>query len=176
AIHIFLATSPIHREYKLLKEPAEVIELAVNMVTYAREKFSIVQWSAEDDSRTELPFLAEIIEKVIDAGATGINLPDTVGYATPLEYGNMFKYVRENVPNIDKAILSCHCHDDLGLAVANSIAAVENGAEQIEGTINGIGERAGNVSLEELVVAFHIRSDFYPFTTNITLNEIKRTS
>lgn len=175
-VHIFIATSPIHMKYKLQMTPEEVIAQATEMVKYASGKFSQVQWSAEDASRSDLPFLAEIIEKVIDAGATVINLPDTVGYATPLEYGNMFKYVRENVPNIDKAILSCHCHDDLGLAVANSIAAVENGAEQIEGTINGIGERAGNVSLEELVVAFHIRSDFYPFTTNITLNEIKRTS
>lgn len=176
AIHIFLATSPIHREYKLLKEPAEVIELAVNMVTYAREKFSIVQWSAEDASRTELPFLAEIVEKVIDAGATVINLPDTVGYATPEEYGYMFKYITENVPNIDQAILSCHCHDDLGLSVANTIAAVENGARQVEGTINGIGERAGNVALEELGVAFKIREDKYPYETNLKLDEIKRTS
>lgn len=175
-VHIFLATSPIHRKYKLQMTKEEVITQAVKMVEYASGKFSQVQWSAEDASRTELPFLAEIVEKVIDAGATVINLPDTVGYATPSEYGNIFKYIRENVPNVDKAILSCHCHNDLGLAVANSIAAVENGAEQIEGTINGIGERAGNVSIEELVVAFHIRSDFYPFTTNITLNEIKRTS
>ncbi len=175
-VHIFIATSPIHMEYKLQMTPDEVINQAVAMVQYASSKFSQVQWSAEDASRTELPFLAEIIEKVIDAGATVINLPDTVGYATPLEYGNMFKYVRDNVPNVDKAILSCHCHDDLGLAVANSIAAVENGARQIEGTINGIGERAGNASLEELAVAFHIRSDHYPYETNITLNEIKRTS
>src|SRR5699024_4039308 len=149
---------------------------ASEMVKYASGKFSQVQWSAEDASRSEFPFLAEIIEKVIDAGATVINLPDTVGYATPLEYGNIFKYVRENVPSSDKAILSCHCYNDLGLAVANSIAAVENGVGQIEGTINGIGERAGNASLEDLAVAFHIRSDFYPYTTNITLNEIQRTS
>ena len=170
------ATSPIHRKYKLLKEPEEVIDLAVSMVKYAREKFSIVQWSAEDASRTELPFLAEIVEKVIDAGATVINLPDTVGYATPEEYGYMFKYISENVPNIDKAILSCHCHDDLGLSVANTIAAVENGARQVEGTVNGIGERAGNVALEELGVAFKIREDKYPYETNLKLNEIKRTS
>src|SRR5690625_4191623 len=163
-------------EYKLQKTPEQVIDIAVNMVKYASEKFSQVQWSAEDASRSELPFLAQIIEKVIDAGATVINLPDTVGYATPQEYGNMFKYVYDNVPNVDKAILSCHCHNDLGLAVANSIAAVENGARQIEGTINGIGERAGNAALEELAVAFHIRSDYYPHTTNMTLNEIKRTS
>ncbi len=175
-LHVFIATSPIHMKYKLQMTPGEVVEQAVEMVRYASSKFSQVQWSAEDASRSELPFLGEIIEKVIDAGATVINLPDTVGYATPLEYGNMFKYVRENVPNVDQAILSCHCHDDLGLAAANSIAAVENGAGQIEGTINGIGERAGNASLEELAVAFHIRSDQYPFTTNIKLNETKRTS
>lgn len=176
ALHVFLATSPIHMKYKLQKEPAEVIELAVDMVKYARNKFPIIQWSAEDASRTELPFLAEIVEKVINAGATVINLPDTVGYATPEEYGYMFNYIREYVSNIDKAILSCHCHDDLGLSVANSIAAVANGAGQIEGTINGIGERAGNVALEELAVAFNIRSDKYPYETNLKLNEIKRTS
>src|SRR5690625_280362 len=175
-LHVFLATSPIHREYKLKKSKEQVIETSVDMVKYASAKFSQVQWSAEDASRTELPFLAEIIEKVINAGATVINLPDTVGYATPAEYGAMFKYVVDNVPNIDKAILSCHCHNDLGLAVANSIAAVENGALQIEGTINGIGERAGNASLEEVAVAFKIRSDYYPFSTSLTLNEIKRTS
>ena len=111
-VHIFIATSPIHMKYKLQMTPEEVIAQATEMVKYASGKFSQVQWSAEDASRSDLPFLAEIIEKVIDAGATVINLPDTVGYATPLEYGNMFKYVRENVPNIDKAILSCHCHDD----------------------------------------------------------------
>lgn len=176
ALHVFIATSPIHMEYKLQKEPDEVIELAVNMVRYASERFAQVQWSAEDSSRSELPFLATIIEKVIDAGATVINLPDTVGYATPKEYGNMFKYMIENVPNIDQAILSCHCHDDLGLATANTIAAVENGARQIEGTINGIGERAGNVALEEVAVAFNIRADQYPFETNLNLKEIKRTS
>ena len=176
AIHVFLATSPIHMKYKLQKEPQEVIELAVEMVKYARERFSIVQWSAEDASRTELPFLAEIVEKVIDAGASVINLPDTVGYATPEEYGNMFKYIKDNVANIDQAILSCHCHDDLGLSVVNSIAAVQNGARQIEGTVNGIGERAGNVALEELAVAFKIRHDQYAYETNLKLNEIKRTS
>lgn len=146
------------------------------MVRYASERFAQVQWSAEDASRSDLAFLATIIEKVIDAGASVINLPDTVGYATPKEYGYMFKYMMENVPNIDKAILSCHCHDDLGLAVANTIAAVENGAKQIEGTINGIGERAGNAALEEVAVAFNIRSDQYPFETNLNLKEIKRTS
>ena len=175
-VHVFIATSPIHMEYKLKMTPEQVMERAVEMVRYAKSKFSIVEWSAEDASRSDLAFLAQIVEKVIDAGASVINLPDTVGYATPEEYGYMFKYMKENVPNIDKAILSCHCHNDLGLAVANSIAAVQNGAGQIEGTINGIGERAGNVSLEELAVGFHIRSDYFPFTTNLKLNEIKRTS
>lgn len=175
-LHVFIATSPIHMKYKLQKSPEEVIKLAVDMVSYASKKFSKVQWSAEDASRSDLAFLAQIIEKVIDAGASVINLPDTVGYGTPADYGNIFKYMKENVPNIDKAILSCHCHNDLGLAVANSIAAIQNGAGQIEGTINGIGERAGNASLEELAVAFHIRSDEYPFETNLNLNEIKRTS
>lgn len=175
-LHVFIATSPIHMKYKLQKSPEEVIKLAVDMVSYASKKFSKVQWSAEDASRSDLAFLAQIIEKVIDAGASVINLPDTVGYGTPADYGHMFKYMKENVPNIDKAILSCHCHNDLGLAVANSIAAIQNGAGQIEGTINGIGERAGNASLEELAVAFHIRSDEYPFETNLNLIEIKRTS
>src|SRR5690625_1018135 len=175
-LHVFLATSPIHMEHKLLMSPEEVIDTAVEMVRYARTKFSTVQWSAEDASRSDVHFLVKIIEKVIDAGATVINLPDTVGYGTPEEYGAMFKFVKENVPNIDQAILSCHCHNDLGLAVANSIAAVKNGAKQIEGTINGIGERAGNVSLEELAVTFHIRNDEYPYETNLKLNEIKRTS
>lgn len=176
AIHIFLATSPIHMEYKLRKTPEEVIETSVEMVRYAKERFPEVQWSAEDASRSDLTFLAEIIEKVIDAGANVINLPDTVGYATPEEYGKMFKYMKDNVPNIDQVSLSCHCHDDLGMAVANSIAAVENGATQVEGAINGIGERAGNAALEEVAVALKVRSDFYPYETGLVLNEIKRTS
>ncbi|SFB02927.1 MULTISPECIES: 2-isopropylmalate synthase [unclassified Bacillus (in: firmicutes)] len=175
-LHIFLATSPIHMTYKLKKTPAQVAEQAAEMVAYARRKFSQVEWSAEDASRSDLDFLVSIIEKVISAGATVINLPDTVGYATPDEYGKMFRYVKENVRNIDQVILSAHCHDDLGLAVANSIAAVENGATQIEGTINGIGERAGNAALEELAVLFHIRQDQFPHSTNLVLQEIKRTS
>lgn len=175
-VHVFIATSPIHMTYKLKMTPDEVMNQAVEMVKYAKQRFPKIEWSAEDASRSDLDFLVQVIEKVIDAGANVINLPDTVGYATPEEYGNMFKYIRENVPNIDKAILSCHCHNDLGLAVANSIAAVENGVRQIEGTINGIGERAGNASLEEIAVAFHIRSDFYPYKTDLKLNEIKRTS
>ncbi|WP_067839923.1 2-isopropylmalate synthase [Amphibacillus sediminis] len=175
-IHVFIATSPIHMKDKLRKTPKEVIDIAVNMVKYAKSKCQDVEWSAEDASRSELPFLATIIEKVIDAGATVINLPDTVGYTTPKEYGDMFKYIKEHVPNIDQVDLSTHCHDDLGMALANSIAGVQNGATQVEGTINGIGERAGNAALEELAVAFEIRKNFYPFTTQLTLKEIKRTS
>lgn len=175
-IHIFLATSPIHREFKLKMDKQKVIDTSVEMVKYSKTKFNEVEWSAEDASRTELPFLAEIIEAVIDAGATIINLPDTVGYTTPKEYGEMFKYVSDNVPNISKAILSTHCHNDLGMAVANSVAGIENGATQIECSINGIGERAGNAALEEIAVALHIRGDFYPYTTNLNLQEIKRSS
>ncbi|MFF2449540.1 2-isopropylmalate synthase [Neobacillus sp. NPDC058068] len=175
-LHVFLATSPIHMQYKLLKTPEEVSQIAVDMVSYARKRFPHVEWSAEDASRSDLDFLVQIITNVIDAGATVINLPDTVGYTTPEEYGRMFRYVRENVPNIHKASLSCHCHDDLGMAVANSLAAIENGVTQVEGTINGIGERAGNASLEEIAVALNIRKDKYPYTTNLVLKEIKRTS
>ncbi|WP_066365244.1 2-isopropylmalate synthase [Neobacillus fumarioli] len=175
-LHIFIATSPIHMQYKLMKKPEEVVQTAVDMVAYAKQRFPHVEWSAEDASRSDLDFLVQIITKVIDAGATVINLPDTVGYTTPEEYGRMFRYIREHVPNIHKADLSCHCHDDLGMAVANSLAAIENGVTQVEGTINGIGERAGNASLEEIAVALNIRKDKYPFTTNLVLKEIKRTS
>ncbi|KGX92438.1 2-isopropylmalate synthase [Pontibacillus halophilus JSM 076056 = DSM 19796] len=175
-LHIFLATSPIHMTHKLKKTPEEVIETAVEMVSYARERFPQVEWSAEDACRSDLDFLATIIERVIDAGATVINLPDTVGYTTPEEYGFLFRYMRENVPNIDRVSLSAHCHDDLGMAVANSLAAIENGATQVEGTINGIGERAGNASLEEIAVALKIRGDKLPYTTNLVLHELKRTS
>lgn len=175
-LHVFIATSPIHMKYKLLKSPEEVVEIAVSMVEYAKKRFTHVEWSAEDASRSDLDFLVKIITKVIDAGATVINLPDTVGYTTPEEYGLMFRYIREHVPNIHKAALSCHCHDDLGMAVANSLSAIENGVTQVEGTINGIGERAGNAALEEIAVALNIRKDKYPFTTNLVLKEIKRTS
>ncbi|WP_409302020.1 2-isopropylmalate synthase [Peribacillus sp. SCS-155] len=175
-IHIFLATSPIHREYKLKLSKEQVIEQAVQSVKYAASRFPIVQWSAEDASRTELDFLAQVVEEVIKAGARIVNIPDTVGYGTPLEYGNIFRYLIENVPSIDKVNLSAHCHDDLGMAIANSLAAVEAGARQVEGTINGIGERAGNAALEEFSVALHTRADYYNANTRLKLNEIKRTS
>ncbi|MGO4888611.1 2-isopropylmalate synthase [Anaerobacillus sp. MEB173] len=175
-IHVFLATSPIHMKHKLRKTPDEVVETAVASVKYAAKFFPHVQWSAEDACRSDIDFLARIIEQVIDAGASVINLPDTVGYITPKEIGHMFNYLREHVPNIHKAALSCHCHDDLGMAVANSLAAIEAGADQVECTINGIGERAGNASLEEIAVALRIRNDFYQAETGLKLNEIKRTS
>ncbi len=175
-IHIFLATSPIHMETKLFKTPEQVVELAVESVKYARKFFPLVQWSAEDASRSDPEFLAHIVRKVIEAGATTINLPDTVGYATPHEYGALFKYMTDNVAGIEKVKLSAHCHNDLGMATANTLAAIENGATQIEGTINGIGERAGNVALEEIAVALHIRKPVFNIETGIKLNEIKRTS
>ncbi|SEH98238.1 2-isopropylmalate synthase [Halobacillus karajensis] len=175
-LHIFIATSPIHMTHKLKKSPDEVVEKAVEMVAYAKEKFPHVQFSAEDALRSDQEFLVHIIEKVIDAGASVINLPDTVGFTTPDEIGRLFRYVRENVPNIDQAILSTHNHDDLGMAVSNSLAAIENGAGQIEGTINGIGERAGNAALEEIAVALEIRKDRFEYETGLVLKEIKRTS
>lgn len=175
-IHVFLATSPIHMEYKLKKSPEQVVEQAVEAVKYAKKLFPLVQWSAEDGFRSNRDFLVKIIGEVIAAGATTINVPDTVGYASPQEYGALFKYLRENVRGADQVKFSAHCHDDLGMATANSIAAVENGADQVECTINGIGERAGNASLEEIGVALHIRKDIYPFETGLNLKEIKRTS
>lgn len=175
-LHLFIATSPIHMTYKLRMTPEQVIEAAVSSVKYAKRYFPVVQWSAEDACRSELPFLAKIITEVIKAGATVINIPDTVGYITPKEYGNIFTFLINNVPNIEKVSLSAHCHDDLGMAVANSLAAIEHGATQIEGTINGIGERAGNAALEEIAVALYIRKDYYQAETRLNLQEIKRTS
>lgn len=175
-IHVFLATSPIHMEYKLKKSPDQVVDIAVEAVKYAKKFFPLVQWSAEDAFRSDREFLVRIINEVIAVGATTINIPDTVGYASPQEYGALFKFLKENVRGIDKVKLSAHCHNDLGMAVANSISAVENGADQVECTINGIGERAGNAALEEIAVALHIRKDFYGIDTGINLQEIKRTS
>lgn len=175
-IHIFLATSDIHMKYKLKQTPEQVVNTAVEMIKYAKSLFPVVQWSAEDAFRSDRVFLAHIVEQAINAGASIINIPDTVGYATPKEYGELFKYLKENVPNINQVKLSAHCHDDLGMAVANTLAAIENGADQVEGTINGIGERAGNVALEEVAVALYTRKDFYNIQSNLTLNEIKRSS
>ena len=175
-VHTFIATSPIHMEYKLKKNPDEVIEQAVTAVKYAKEKFSLVEFSAEDGFRSDKEFLVRICQEVIKAGATTINIPDTVGYASPEEYGALFRYLRENVIGAEKIKFSAHCHDDLGMAVANSLAAIENGADQVECTINGLGERAGNAALEEIGVALHIRKDFYGVETGLNLKEIKRTS
>lgn len=175
-LHVFLATSPIHREYKLRMSKEQVIETAVAAVKYAKKYFNEIEFSAEDAARTEIEFLAEVAKAVIDAGATIFNIPDTVGYMTPTEYGNIFREMRNRVPGIEKIKLSCHCHDDLGMAVANSLAAIEGGATQVEGTINGIGERAGNAALEEVALALDTRKDIYQATTALNLKEIARTS
>ncbi len=175
-IHTFLATSPIHMEYKLRKKPDEVVEMAVKAVRYARDKAAEVEFSPEDATRSDIPFLCRIIEKVIDAGARIINIPDTVGYSVPSEFGEFIRKIMEGTPNMDKAVLSVHCHNDLGLAVANSLTAVLAGARQVEVTVNGIGERAGNASLEELVMALTVRKDRLPFTVGINTKQIWNTA
>ncbi|CAM3668288.1 2-isopropylmalate synthase [Marinicrinis lubricantis] len=175
-LHLFLATSPIHRQYKLRMDKKQVLETAEAAIKYAKKYFSKIEFSPEDAGRTELDFLCEVTEMAIRAGATVVNIPDTVGYMTPSEFGNIFKTLKENVPGIEKIQLSAHCHDDLGMATANALAAVMNGADQIEGTINGIGERAGNTSLEEVALALETRKEFYGATTGLVLNEIYRTS
>ena len=177
-IHVFCATSKIHRDHKLRKGKEDIIRISVESVKQARGYVSDVEFSPEDASRTELEFLADICAAVIEAGATTLNIPDTVGYATPKSYGEVFKYLIDHVPAIKARgiILSSHCHNDLGLAVANSLAAAENGARQIECTINGIGERAGNASLEEVVMALKVRGDFYNIGTNIDASKLYPTS
>lgn len=175
-IHTFLATSDIHLKYKLKMSREEVLEAAVAAIKHAKQYTDDVEFSAEDAFRSELEFLCRVIEAAISAGATTINLPDTVGYATPFEFGEFINDVRTKVSNIDKAIISVHCHNDLGLAVANSLAAVANGAYQIECTVNGIGERAGNASLEEVVMALFTRRRYFEKTTGIKKDEIYRTS
>lgn len=175
-IHLFLATSDIHMEYKLKKTPTEVLAAIKEHVSYAKTKFDVVQFSPEDATRTRREFLLEAVQTAVDAGATIINVPDTVGYSNPTEYGAIFKYLIDHCQNIENVIFSPHCHDDLGMATANSLAAVENGARRVEGTINGIGERAGNTALEEVALALHVRKDFYQHETNIVLGETKRTS
>lgn len=171
-IHTFIATSPIHMKHKLMMDPEQVVEIAVASVKHARNLVDDVEFSCEDASRSEFEFLCRIIEKVIDAGARTINIPDTVGYGVPEQFGQLIKGLIENIPNADKAIFSIHCHNDLGLAVANSIAAVTNGARQVECTINGLGERAGNASLEEIVMAIKTRKDFFGLETRINTKEI----
>ena len=175
-IHVFLATSDLHMKYKLNMTEDEVLEKATNMVAYAKTLVEDVEFSAEDGSRSRKEFLYRVIESVIDAGAKVVNIPDTVGYTTPIEYGQLIKDIKENVKNIDKAIISVHCHNDLGLAVANSLAAVQNGAEQVECAINGLGERAGNAALEEVAMTLKTRKDFYASETNICSEKIYRVS
>ena len=175
-IHTFIATSPIHMEYKLLMTPDEVYERSVAMVKHAKSYCSDIEWSAEDATRSEPEFLAKVIEGVIKAGATTINLPDTVGYTTPDEYYEFLMKVQELAPSLAKVTLSSHCHNDLGLAIANSLAAIKAGATQIECTINGIGERAGNAAMEELVMALHTRKDILNADTRIVTAEIMRSS
>lgn len=175
-IHTFIATSPIHMKYKLQMEPDQVLEQAVGAVKMARDLIDDVEFSLEDASRTDFDFMCRITEAVIKAGAGTINLPDTVGYSDPGEYGDMMQRLINTVPNADKVIFSVHCHNDLGLAVANSLSAVKSGARQVECTINGLGERAGNASLEELVMAIRTRKDIFPVQTQIDSSHIVPTS
>ncbi|MFZ5648856.1 MAG: 2-isopropylmalate synthase [Bacillota bacterium] len=175
-IHTFIATSDVHMQYKLKMSREQVLETAWEAVRRARGYTSDVEFSAEDASRSELDFLCQVIERAIEAGATVINIPDTVGYAVPSEFARFISEIRNRVKGIEKIILSVHCHDDLGLAVANSLAAVAAGANQVEGAINGIGERAGNASLEEVVMALHTRKDQFNKYTRIRTEEIYRTS
>jgi 2-isopropylmalate synthase len=175
-IHTFISTSPVHMKWKLQMQPEQVYELVIASVTRARGFTDDVEWSSEDGTRTERDFLCRCVEAAINAGATTINIPDTVGYTVPEEYYELFKMVRERVPNSDKARFSVHCHDDLGMAVANSLAGVRAGARQIECAVNGIGERAGNASLEEVVMAMKVRNDALPFWTGIDSTMLTRVS
>ena len=175
-IHVFIATSDIHLQYKLRKSREEVLEEAGRAVAYAKRYTQEVEFSAEDATRSDPEYLARVVEAAIEAGATIVNIPDTVGYIIPTEYGKLITFLRQKVKNIHKAILSVHCHNDLGMAVANSLAAVESGARQVECTINGIGERAGNASLEEIVMALKTRRDFFSYQVGVVTEQIYPTS
>lgn len=175
-IHVFLATSKIHLEHKFKKSQDQILQMAIDAVKYARRYCDDIEFSPEDASRTEKEFLYRVVEAAIKAGATTVNIPDTVGYITPQEYGQVIAGLVNHVPNINKAIISTHCHDDLGLAVANSLAGIVHGARQVECTINGIGERAGNASMEEVVMAMRTRTDFFGLTTHIQTKEFYRLS
>ena len=175
-IHVFIATSQIHMDHKLRKSKDEVKKMAYDGVKYAKQFVDDIEFSPEDASRTNMDYMCEVIEAAISAGATTINIPDTVGYAQPDEYGDRIKHVLENVSNIKGIKISTHCHDDLGLSVANSLAAIKNGAVQVEGTINGIGERAGNTALEEVIMALKTRNEYYDAYTNIDTKELFKTS
>src|SRR6516162_7587656 len=175
-IHVFLATSAIHREFKLRMAKEEIVRRAVEGVQRAREYCDDIEFSPEDAARTELDFLAEVVERAIEAGATTVNIPDTVGYAVPSQYAAAIRHLKQTVRGIDKAVISVHCHNDLGLAVANSLAALMEGARQVECTINGLGERAGNCALEEVVMAVKTRADFFGLQTRINTRRLCPTS
>ncbi|MFC5631268.1 MULTISPECIES: 2-isopropylmalate synthase [Streptococcus] len=175
-MHVFIATSPIHREFKLKKSKEEILNIIKEHVSYARSKVEVVEFSPEDATRTELDFLLQVVQTAVDAGATYINVPDTVGFTTPEEYGDIFKFLIENVKSDREIIFSPHCHNDLGMAVANTLSAIKNGAGRIEGTLNGIGERAGNAALEEVAVALSIREDYYQASSAIVLKETINTA
>jgi len=175
-IHTFISTSPLHMKFKLQMEPEKVLQAIADSVKLARKLCDDVEWSAEDGTRTEHDFLCRAVETAIKAGARTINIPDTVGYTTPQEYADLFKMLVRRVPTIDKAVLSTHCHNDLGLAVANSLAGVISGARQVECTINGLGERAGNAALEEIVMSMKVRHDLMPYKTGIKTENITRIS
>jgi len=175
-IHVFLATSEIHMKYKLKKAESEILRQAKWAVEYARKFCKDVEFSPEDASRSDIEFLCRVVETVIKAGAKTVNIPDTVGYAMPMEFSSLIKTIKTKVPNSNKAVISVHCHNDLGLGVSNSLAAIQNGAEQIECTINGLGERAGNASLEEIVMALDTRKDIFKCTTSINTQELYKTS
>ena len=175
-IHTFISTSPLHMKHKLNKSPEEVLDAIKYSVTYARKFTNDVEWSCEDGTRTDMDFMCKTVELAINCGAKTINIPDTVGYTVPSEYTKIISTLINKVPNIDKAILSTHTHNDLGLAVANALAGVVAGARQVECTINGIGERAGNSALEEIVMAMKTRNDLMPFTTGINTKLISKAS
>ena len=175
-IHVFIATSPIHRKYKLNKSKEEILEAIKEHVSYARSKFEVVEFSPEDATRTELDFLLQVVQTAVDAGASYINIPDTVGFTTPEEFARIFDHLTENIKSDHKVVFGVHCHDDLGMATANTLTAIKHGAGRVQGTINGIGERAGNVALEEVAVALKIREDFFKATSDIVLDETMNTS
>jgi len=175
-IHTFIATSDIHLRHKLRVSREEVLERLVEAVSYAKRYTDDVEFSPEDATRTDIDFLCQVVEAAIEAGATTVNIPDTVGYSVPGEFGRIIRTLKERVPNIEEATISVHCHNDLGLAVANSLAAIKNGARQVECTINGIGERAGNASLEEIVMILRVRKDLYPYFTAVKTDQIYPTS
>jgi 2-isopropylmalate synthase len=175
-LHVFLATSAIHREFKLRMAKEEIVRRTIEGVKRARDYCADIEFSPEDASRTEQDFLVEVVERAIDAGATTVNIPDTVGYAVPLQYASVIRYLKQHVRGIDRAVISVHCHNDLGLAVANSLAALMEGARQVECTINGLGERAGNCALEEVVMAVRTRTDFFNLQTHINTRLLYPTS